>query len=170
VVYVDAARCSGCGLCVDACHTGAMRLQDGVATIDQSRCVQCESCVNVCPELAILSVSEPAEERLPATVAGREVDAIEIAPPAVAARRPASQPAIGAALAFVGREIVPRALDWLLDRWDRRDSSEVRSAGSGANQALASPPAMRSDGPAVRGNAGTAGGGRQRRRRHRGGR
>ncbi|RLC82642.1 MAG: hypothetical protein DRI79_14560, partial [Chloroflexi bacterium] len=36
MVYVDEARCVGCGLCADACPTGAISVVDGVAKVEQS--------------------------------------------------------------------------------------------------------------------------------------
>jgi len=43
VIYVDEERCTGCGLCVEACPTGAIRLVDGVAQVEQGLCRECEA-------------------------------------------------------------------------------------------------------------------------------
>ncbi len=45
----DREACTGCGVCVEACHLGAIRLQDGKAVIDRDRCVTCGDCIKACP-------------------------------------------------------------------------------------------------------------------------
>ena len=59
-VYVDTAHCTGCGVCVEVCPTGAIRLVDGetgrYAEVRQSECRGCEVCVEACPEGAISRV------------------------------------------------------------------------------------------------------------------
>ena len=115
MLYVDENRCSGCGICVEACPVGAMSLQDGRASIDQNLCTQCEACEVACPETAILAVSEPA--LLPEGTSGAAQPEAKAAPVPVGSRL---VPAIGAALVFFGREIVPRLSGHLLDALDRR--------------------------------------------------
>ncbi len=168
MMYVDETRCTGCGECVEVCPTDAIRLESGVAVVDQAECTECEICLGACPEGAILSVSEPVAEEagLPAVYPAPEV--IRIRVPSLA-ERPASEvatvpwrarvlPVVGAALAYVGREL-PRIVPAVLDALERRPSqSEVSdhtstepiSAGSG------------------RGGGRGSGGGRRRRQRRRG--
>ena len=120
MIYVDSSRCTACGVCVDACSDGAIRIEDGVAMIDQSLCTECEICLELCPERALLSVTDPSTERLPMAKPQVEhrVSQAETRVPAV--MHPRLLPALSSVLAFVGREIVPRALTWLLDSWDRQ--------------------------------------------------
>ncbi len=157
MIYVDETRCTGCGECVEVCPTDAIRLERGVAVVDQAECTECEVCLGACPEGAILSVSEPVAEEagLPAVRPAPEVIRIRVPPLAPLgaglAERRASEvatvpwrtrvlPVVGAALAFVGRElprIVPAVLDALERRATRqpevpaRDSTEPISAGRG---------------------------------------
>ena len=144
-LFVDVDRCSGCGVCVDVCPNGAMSFQDGKACITQALCNQCEACTDSCPEGAILSVTEqslvhsedPSEVLVQQSASGRGVGVARVAP------------AISAALLFIGREVVPRVADRLLDAVEAKVSeSSTRSTGDGTRSS----------------RAGT-GGGRRRRRR-----
>ncbi len=52
-MWVDPARCTGCGLCVEVCPTGAMTMVGGQAQVDREACVGCGACVDECPVDAI---------------------------------------------------------------------------------------------------------------------
>jgi len=151
MLYVDEKRCSGCGKCVDVCPAGAIAISQGTAIIDQERCSQCEACFHACPEQAILLVSEHSlvPEHDPR-------GAVDLSPTpraqSIAAR---AAPALAATLLFVGRELIPRAANYVLDIVDRR-MSESR-AGSLEETTRASEQTL---------GSGSAG---RRRRRHRGG-
>ncbi len=128
MVRVDREKCTGCGACVTACPTGAIRLVNGVATVDADRCRECEVCMRACPVGAILPASAmPAEapsaaEPVEQPTAPPQVITVEPRPVAVPSPPPApgAWPWVGAALAFVGQEIVPRVAASLLAAWDRR--------------------------------------------------
>ena len=51
---IDSARCTGCGVCVTYCPTGAVEMKHGrpliVRTMD---CTYCGECEQACPEGAI---------------------------------------------------------------------------------------------------------------------
>jgi len=122
VVFIDETRCTGCGLCMDVCPTGAIRLVNGIARISQSLCQECEICLSTCPTSAILSMTEPADGDKP----------VPIGPPTRALVPPRSVPLqqttpirrfsagvlpyLGNALDFVGREVIPR----LTTLWESR--------------------------------------------------
>jgi NAD-dependent dihydropyrimidine dehydrogenase PreA subunit len=163
-VYVDAARCTGCGACVDVCPTGAIRLVEGetgrYAEVDQRACRGCEACVDACPEGAVISEIEPAiegelvqteAEPVPVKPQHREVRLAQPVPKALTW--------LGAALVFAAREIAPRVAVSLLDAWDRRagrlaaPQSDLR-AGRSAQRSVTDLPRR---------------GGRRHRRRSRGG-
>jgi Fe-S-cluster-containing hydrogenase component 2 len=144
MIYVDDEKCAGCGVCEDVCPLEAIRVSDGVARIDQGRCNECEACVEACPNEAILMVIEPAEEK---AISLREQPAPEVAP-AEPHRPPAPLrskvvPVVGAALAFLGREVAPRLATVLMDALDRRLSQQPTlrqaqdTATAGSNQNLA---------------------------------
>lgn len=134
MITIDSERCNGCGACVEVCPVDAIWLVEGIdechAEIDQSLCRVCQACIEVCPEHAIQQVeAEPAIE-------GELVPAELQAVPVKAALQETQpiQPTIkslawlGPALAFVGREILPRAAALLLDAWDRRANSRATTA------------------------------------------
>lgn len=54
---LDASACSLCGLCADACPTGALRYEDGGGAtslaFDPSGCTGCQLCSRACPERAL---------------------------------------------------------------------------------------------------------------------
>jgi NAD-dependent dihydropyrimidine dehydrogenase PreA subunit len=131
MIYIDDERCTGCGACVKVCPTGTIRLTEGEsgshAQIDEGRCQECEACVEACPEEAIMSELEPTIEGELVQVRAAPVP-VEPQPREV---RPVSVPQalawLGAALAFAGREIVPRVAASMLDAWDRRASRPTPS-------------------------------------------
>lgn len=51
---VDEDRCSGCGLCVDACGPKCLEMREGIALLTlPEACGSEEHCIGVCPEDAI---------------------------------------------------------------------------------------------------------------------
>ena len=51
-INVSAAKedaCISCGVCVKACRTGAITLEDNKIKVDESKCNYCGRCVKACP-------------------------------------------------------------------------------------------------------------------------
>ena len=54
IIKIDSEKCNGCGLCVDACHEGAIFLKDGKATLlRDDYCDGLGDCLPACPVDAI---------------------------------------------------------------------------------------------------------------------
>jgi Fe-S-cluster-containing hydrogenase component 2 len=76
IVTIDEALCDGCGVCIPACHEGALRIVDGKARLVADKlCDGLGACLGHCPRGAI-------------KIAHREADAFDDVPP-----QPAPPPA-----------------------------------------------------------------------------
>lgn len=144
-MWVDAARCTGCGRCVEVCPTGAITITAGKASIAEDLCTGCGACADVCPEGAIGPV-----------VQGELVEAP--AQPLDVGRRANPLPAITAgAVVATGAGLLVRALGSVVQtvgRWLTAPSGESRTTAAGGFPAT--------------GARGGAGRGRRARRRRRG--
>jgi NAD-dependent dihydropyrimidine dehydrogenase PreA subunit len=117
-MQVNAGQCTGCGLCVEECPTGAIHLSDGLAILDQATCTQCQACVDVCPvgAITVTVVERPVVVTEPAAVQPMREWEVTVAEPVSSSPKPW----FSAALAFAGREILPRLADSLIAALDRR--------------------------------------------------
>ncbi len=52
-LLILARFCKGCGQCLEACHSQALSLWEGVAVVDKERCILCGYCATSCPEFLI---------------------------------------------------------------------------------------------------------------------
>jgi len=150
---------------VEACPRGALYLVEGKANVDAGLCRECELCVNVCPVQAVAVASQPVPaptesvsspvEPARAAVPRPEPEVIRIeTEPRALTFKSRVLPAMGAALVWAGRELVPYVAEHLLDSLDRRAAGKQLSTRDGKQRSLA-----------ARGG----GGGRRHRRRRRGG-
>lgn len=145
MITIDLERCTGCDACVEACPAGALYLVEGRATLDGTLCREYEACMAAClaacPEGAITLTAqeEPVAEaaRLPALRPEPELLRVRTSPAPVPLRSRAL-PVVGAALAWAGREILPRVADLMLDTLDRQTTRRQARDGARGRGALAS--------------------------------
>jgi len=133
MIQVDSERCTGCGDCVADCPAGAISLFDGRAVIDAGLCRDCGACVDTCPSGAI-SESSPPVATWPAPVV---LPALAPAPAPsanMAAWRERLLPALAAAVAFAGRELLPLAINALVARVGSGQAVSRRGQRGGACQ------------------------------------
>lgn len=72
IIEINKEKCNGCGLCVDACHEGAIRMVDGKAElVSDIYCDGLGDCLGPCPTGALSIVTRAAGEFDPDAVAKR---------------------------------------------------------------------------------------------------
>ena len=114
IVWVDTTRCSGCGVCIEVCPSGAISLTDGsshdLACIDETVCTDCETCLDACPTRALQPID---------TVQG-EIVQVEEQPLSIPRQSSPLVQTVGTAVAVAGTGLVMKAAGAILrgiGRW-----------------------------------------------------
>ena len=66
--WVDADRCTGCGICVEKCPVDTITMEEEKAKINMNECIRCGICHDVCPEQAVRHDSEKVPELIKSNV------------------------------------------------------------------------------------------------------
>jgi Fe-S-cluster-containing hydrogenase component 2 len=129
MIQVSQERCTGCGTCVGICPKGALFVAGGCADVDEALCNSCGLCIAACPEEAISFATQTAEISEHQSLAE-----VQSQPPAKTQTRAIAPlwsrsiaPALGAAIAFAGREILPHVVETLISTRKTGDSTSKDS-------------------------------------------
>jgi len=63
---VDPERCNECGLCINRCNFGAMKMVNSKPVVDEEKCFGCGLCASKCPVNAISLIQVRGPEHIPA--------------------------------------------------------------------------------------------------------
>lgn len=104
IITIDEEKCTGCGLCTDACHEGAIGMVDGKAKLlREDYCDGLGDCLPACPtgaitfeereapaynEAAVLAAKNAKEEKLPCGCPGSACQSIRNDAPAASTEVP----------------------------------------------------------------------------------
>lgn len=62
---VDSALCNECGLCIDRCNFGAMKMVNSKPVVEEEKCFGCGLCASQCPVNAISLIQVREPEHIP---------------------------------------------------------------------------------------------------------
>ena len=121
MIFVNIDFCNGCGECVSVCPNSAMILKNNHAFIDQELCQECEACVDSCPQGAILvAESAPIDSEIINVSAVPTEISIVSEQSHYSSIQNAVLPAIGSALMWTGREVIPRLANLAINYLEQR--------------------------------------------------
>ena len=132
MIFIDEDRCTGCGLCLDACAQGAIALGESGASIDQDLCAGCAACMTACPQGAIYEVeAAPVAMAAGSTEAQPTQGALARWQPTLTRARPAIASTLAAAAPLAVEALSGLVRMWLDERSTARRAGRWLAPGRG---------------------------------------
>ena len=77
VASANVETCAGCGLCVERCQMGALRLEDDSVRLDVERCIGCGLCVTTCPTHTLTLQRRAKAPPVPRNIVQAYIEAVQ---------------------------------------------------------------------------------------------
>lgn len=123
-IQIDPNFCAGCGVCVETCPVGAIRLVNYLSVLDENRCTNCGACVDACPNGAITAIPIQVQPvpalALTNTRAGIPAITAQATQRLDKSTSRSISSAAGAVVAFLGSELAPRVVDLVIASLERK--------------------------------------------------
>ncbi|MFH2038388.1 MAG: 4Fe-4S binding protein [Chloroflexota bacterium] len=123
-IQINQELCSGCGICMDSCRSGAIIMDAQQVTIDLKLCNNCGVCIDACPNEAIavvagttpiIHIPTPNPDKNPIMPIQPLSQQSEISRPLKE-----NKPLTRAAMAFLESEIAPRLVTMAVSVLERK--------------------------------------------------
>jgi Fe-S-cluster-containing hydrogenase component 2 len=135
MIFIDEDKCTGCGVCLEACPEGAIVLRDSAAAIERHLCTGCADCLAACPQAAIYEVTDaPVPVAAPSAPAEPGQQTVSRWRSSLAQARPVVASTLAAAAPLAVDALAGLARRWLDERSPARRAGDWPEPGPGGRQ------------------------------------
>jgi len=135
MIFIDEDKCTGCGVCLEACPEGAIVLRDSAAAIERHLCTGCGDCLAACPQTAIYGVTDaPVPVAAASAPAGPGQQMVSRWQSSLAQARPVVASTLAAAAPLAVDALAGLARRWLDERSVARRAGDWSGPGPGGRQ------------------------------------